>query len=271
MDKPDKPLAGKRIVVTRALDQARELSVALENIGAEVVSFPTVAFAPPDDWQQLDQQLRRLDSFDAILFLSRNAVRFIFDRCAELGIQCERAGPPARLVAAVGPATAAALKHAGVRVDYIAKQNDGEALVRELRDALAGRRVLLPRSDRGDERVPDALREIGAGVTEVVAYRTVEPSNLDPAILDRIRRAEVDAVVFSSPSAFRSFRRLLGEAETRKLSARIPFFAIGPTTARAISDSGMQAPVHAPRASSAGLVQAIVDYYRQPSFSARGS
>ncbi|MGA9631531.1 MAG: uroporphyrinogen-III synthase, partial [Candidatus Acidiferrales bacterium] len=82
-------LAGKRIVLTRAAEDSAELARALEALGAKIILLPTVAFAPPEDWQQLDDQLRRLDLFDAILFLSKNAVRYIFDRCAQLGIQCE--------------------------------------------------------------------------------------------------------------------------------------------------------------------------------------
>ncbi len=80
------PLAGKRIVLTRAAEDSAELARALETLGAEIILMPTVAFAPPEDWQKLDEQLRRLDWFDAILFLSKNAVRYIFDRCAQLGI-----------------------------------------------------------------------------------------------------------------------------------------------------------------------------------------
>ena len=81
----EKPLAGKRIVVTRAPEQSHELVHALEHLGAEVLSLPMVSFAPPEDWQELDERLRRLDLFDAILFLSQNAVRSIFDRVRPTG------------------------------------------------------------------------------------------------------------------------------------------------------------------------------------------
>jgi uroporphyrinogen-III synthase len=263
------PLAGKRIVLTRAAEDSAELARALETLGAEIILMPTVAFAPPEDWQKLDAQLRRLDWFDAILFLSKNAVRYIFDRCAQLGIKCEVAGSSNRFIAAVGPATAEALKEKGVHVDYVAKKQTGESLVGELRDSLGGRRVLLPRSDRGDDGVPAALREIGADVTEVITYRTAAPAAIDPATLARIRGGEVDAVVFASPSAFHNFRDAVGAAETAKLSARIQLGAIGPTTARAIRESGSRVAIEAEETSSAGLAAALAKYYQQKSPAAR--
>lgn len=269
MDSAEKPLAGKRIVITRAPDQSQELVRALEQLGAEVILLPFVSFAPPEDWQQVDEQLRRLDCFDAILFLSRNAVRYILDRCAQLGIKCEMLQSSNRFIGAVGPATAHALEEKGVRVNYVAKKGTGEDLARELRQSLGGRRVLLPRSDRGDERVPSAMREAGADVTEVVAYRTIPAANLDPDVLARVRRARVDAIVFASPSAFQNFCSSIGESEIEDLSSRVHFVAIGPTTARAIQDSGARVAVQAEEASAAGLAGAIAKHYQRSSVTAR--
>jgi uroporphyrinogen III methyltransferase / synthase len=261
-------LTGRRIVLTRAAEDSSELARALESLGAEAILLPTVVFAPPEEWQTLDEQLRHLDRFDAILFLSKNAVRYIFDRCAQLGIQCEVVESSNRFIAAVGPATAQALKEKGLRVNYVAKNHTGESLVTELRESLADRRVLVPRSDRGDDRVPKALREIGANVAEVIAYRTVAPA-LDPAILARIRGREVDAVVFASPSAFHNLRDVISAVDIAQLSRRIQFVAIGPTTARAIRESGSRVAVEAEETSAAGLAAALAKHYQQNSPAAR--
>ena len=269
MANADKPLAGKRIVITRAPEQSQQLAQALEHLGAEIISLPTISFAPPEDWRTLDEQLRQLDLFDAILFLSKNAVRTIFDRCAQLGIKCEMLQSSNRFIGAVGQSTARALEEKGLHVNYIAKEGTGESLVLDLRESLGGRRVLLPRSDRGDERIPKALREAGAKVTEVIGYRTTPATNLDAAILARIRRAEVDAVIFASPSAFRNFRAAIGATEAEELSFRIDFVAIGPTTARAIRDSRARVAVQAEEASARGLAGAITRHYEYPSASAR--
>ena len=263
MASAEKPLAGKRIVLTRAPEQAREWTRALEQLGAEVIVLPTVAFAPPEDARPLDEQLRRMDRFDAILFLSKNAVRYVFNRLNELGIKREMLQSPHRIVAAVGPGTAGALTAQGVLVDHVAEGRTGEALASELRQSLCGRRVLLPRSDKGDDRVLRALHEAGAEVTEVIAYRTTTPATLDPAILGRIRRADVDAIVFASPSAYHNLSDALGPAETTALSSRVHFVAIGPTTARAMREAGARVEVEANEAAAgaAGLAAAMVKFY----------
>jgi len=261
----EKPLAGKCIVLTRAPEQSREWTASLEQLGAEVILLPTVAFAPPEDWRGLDEQLQHLEWFDAILFLSKNAVRYVFDRCTQLGIKCEMLQSSKRIIAAVGPGTAGALTAGGLRVDHVAKGRTGEALAGELRPSLRGRRVLLPRSDRGDDRVLHSLREAGAKVTEVVAYRTTTPETLDPAILGRIRRSEVDAIVFASPSAYHNLSGALGQAEAAALSNRIQFVAIGPTTASAMREAGARVEIEASEGSAgaAGLAASIAKFYER--------
>jgi uroporphyrinogen-III synthase len=235
-------------------------------MGADVTSLPVIAFAPPDDWQALDNALRRLKDFDTILFLSRNAVRYLFQRCRQLGIKCEALGSANRFIAAVGPATAEEVANEGWRVNFVAENHTGEALVRELRDRLEGRNVLLPRSDRGDERVPSALREAGANVTGVIAYRTVVPEQLDPAILSRIRGCEVDAIVFASPSAFANLSDSIGRDAMKALSERVHFAAIGPTTAHAIRNSGARVGAEVSDAAEigiSGVARALADSFQQ--------
>jgi len=262
------PLAGKRIVITRAPEQAEELRHALESLGAEVLLLPTVAFVPPEDWRELDEALSKLSGFDAILFLSKNAVRYIFERSRELGVRC-RLDSPKQMVAAVGTGTAEAAASRGMQVDYIAKNQSGEALVSELGDRIAGRKVLLPRSDRGDARLADALRKAGAQVTEVIAYRTAGPEAMDAGLLARVQRAEVDAIVFASPSAFHNFADILPDDDLPQLSARVQFAAIGPTTARAMRDAGVRVEIEATNPSADALAGAVAKYYQRQGAQAR--
>lgn len=262
MDKPkatsrEKPLAGKRIVITRAADQSRELASTLESKGATVVIFPLVAFAPPEDWSLLDEQLNKLGSFDAILFLSRNAVRYVFQRCRGLGIKCEFSPLKRPFVATVGPATQQALSEEGWSVDYVAKGRTAESLVREVGDRLAGKSVLLPRGDRGDDGLRNALSGVGARVTEVVAYRTCAPADVSPSVLDDIRAARVDSVVFASPSAFHNLCGLIARSEIVAISERVQFAAIGPTTARAIRELGGRVAIEAAAPSATSVADAL--------------
>jgi uroporphyrinogen III methyltransferase/synthase len=265
----DQPLAGKRVVITRTPDQARELTRILESLGAEVLALPMVEFAPPESWTRVDEALRSLSGFEAILFLSTNAVRYVFARCRELGITCEALQSPNCLIAAVGPGTARAIEDQGFHVTYVAKDQGGQALAREMAGSLAGRSVLLPRSNRGDDRIGNALRESGARVTEVVAYRTIVPKSFDPAVLDRLSRGEADVVVFASPSAFHNLVDTLGEQSFTVLSNHVQFAAIGPTTARALRDAGVAVAMETQESSAAGIADSIAKYYKRRQIAAR--
>src|SRR5580704_18248017 len=191
LDRASQPLAGKRVVVTRAPEQASELIRELERLGAEVLILPTVSFAPPSDWQPVDSALRAIDEFDWILLTSQNAVRFLAQRLRELKLDPKVVATEKPSIAAVGAATAQIAAEAGFRVDYTAQERSGEGLARELQASLRNGSVLLPRSDRADDRLPTSLREAGAQVTEVVAYRAAAPKELDAQIVDRVQRAEV--------------------------------------------------------------------------------
>jgi uroporphyrinogen-III synthase len=269
LDAVKKPLAGKRVVVTRATEQAHELAHSLEALGAEVLLLPTVRFAAVEDSQALDAVLHGLAEFDWILFTSQNAVRFFCRRTHELGLQISTLQARRPLIAAVGSATAMAATHEGFRVDSVPTSHSGEALAQELWGAIGDRKVLLPRSDRADDRLPDALREAGAKVTEVVAYRTAAPESLNPQILKSIRDAEVDAIVFASPSAFRFLSKRVGAAELADLSNRVQFAAIGPTTARALRDEGARVGIEATESSAAGLADSIAKFYQRQHSAAR--
>lgn len=253
-------------MITRAPEQSNELSAALAARGAEVLLLPAVSFASPEDWRAVDEKLLHIDGFDAILFLSKNAVRYLVERCRELGIKCEFSEARRPFVGVVGVATKEAAVREGLHVDYVAKGQTAETLAQELRGSLAGRNVLLPRGDRGDDRLPKALRETGARVTEVIAYRTVSPETFDPEILSLIRNADVDSIVFASPSAFQNLSSVIPVEELARLSSRVYFAAIGPTTGRALRESGVKVAIEATESSSSGLAAAVAKHFesRQP-------
>jgi len=263
LDRANQPLAGKRIVVTRAPEQAGELIRELERLGAEVLILPTVSFAPPSDWQPVDSALRAIDEFDWILLTSQNAVRFLAQRLRELKLDPKVVETEKPSIAAIGSATAQAAAEVGFRVDYTAQERSGEGLARELQASLKNSRVLLPRSDRADDRLPNLLRQAGAHVTEVVAYRTAAPKELDAQIVNRVQRAELDAVVFASPSAYHNLSDVIGAKQLSELSSRVDFAAIGPTTARALREAGARVAIEANESSAAGLADAIAKHYRR--------
>ncbi len=256
-----RPLGGKRIVVTRASEQAGDLTERLEAAGAQVILFPTVSFAPPDDFKPLDAAIRALSTFDWLIFTSRNCVHFFCNRCRELEPSPFPKSADTPRIAVVGPATAAAAHESGLRVDHLASRTHGAALAEDLAAGMRGLRVLLPRSDRARNDLPAALLQAGALVTQVIAYRTLLPKIDESPALARLRAGEVDAVILASPSALHNLVELgLLDARHRQCE-KIALVAIGPTTAAAIRDAGFAVAAEARHSTAAGLVDALCGYY----------
>lgn len=260
----DKPLQGRRIVVTRAADQSSELVARLEALGAQVLPLPLIEFAPPDDPGPLDRALAEFGRFDWLLLTSRNAVRFLDERARGVSVDL-----PSKLaasnhrprVAAVGSATAAAARERGWRVDRVSRGRGSLDLVRELAGELSGKTVLLPRSHRAIPEMTRALADAGAFPVEVVAYRTNAVTRVNSEIVDRIARGEVDVVIFASPSAFSALVALVGLAGLRKMTDRARIATIGPTTTGAIGRSGLAVAVEAQVPTAAGLAEAVASYF----------
>jgi uroporphyrinogen-III synthase len=261
----DRPLDGKCIVITRAVEQSGELKERLERLGARVLLLPAVSFFGPSDTVHLDHVINSLESFDWVFFTSANAVRFFADRCRQVGRDL-RAGKAPRY-AAVGPATASVAASSGFAVDYVAQEFQGVALARELGASLAGKRILLPRSDRAGRDLPDALMDAGAEVTETVVYHTGGIGPTEPGVLEAVREARVDVVAFFSPSAVENLRTELGAEITLRLGARGALAAVGPVTAAALRKVGLPVAVEASEATTESVAAAIVKYCSSPTVS----
>ena len=246
-------------MITRAVEQARDLKRRLEDMGAIVLLFPVVSFSEPSDTTALDAAIRSLGEFDWVLLTSANAARFFAGRCRKLKVDPGREG--LICCAAVGPATASVAAAEGFGVDYVAKEFTGAALARELGTALAGKKILLPRSDHARPDLPDALKAAGAQVTEVVAYHTGGVGAVDPALATAMRRAEVDVISIFSPSAVQNLRSELGDETLSRLAVKAAFAAVGPVTAAALREAGLRVAIEAPQATAESIASAIVGYF----------
>jgi uroporphyrinogen-III synthase len=260
-----KPLAGRRVVVTRASEQAGELIKELEALGAEVLLLPLVEFAEPEDTGALDSALSDLEGFDWLVLTSGNAARFVTKRMNELGLDIRDVAGEKPRVAAVGTKTARAAREAGLNVRYVATRQTGAGLAEEMKDLVEGARVLLPRSDRAAGDAPTALREAGAEVVEVVAYRTIaaELTQDSEHVLEKVNRGGVDVVTFMSGSAFETFRERVGAEELKRVAGRTVLAAIGPTTAAAMRKAGVEPRMVAGEQSAVGLALEIGEYFRE--------
>lgn len=255
-----KPLAGKRVVVTRALEQSQTLVNALRDAGAEPVLLPLVAFAAPDNPGELDACLRNSARFDWVFFTSQNALRAVQQRCASLELSLPRILQDVK-IAAVGPATAEAATAAGLTVNFISRIHTGVALAEELSSETQNKRVLLPRSDRANPDLIEVLNLHGWQVTPVVAYKTVSPNSDSPDALESLLRGDADAILFFSPSAVHHLRDLLGLQRFRELSHQSIFVAIGPVSENALKAEGVGRSLLARDSTVAAAVAILSEYF----------
>jgi uroporphyrinogen-III synthase len=258
----DKPLDGKRIVITRAVEQSRDLKERLEKLGAKVMLLPAVSFSEPADTTELDHAISSLETYDWLLFTSVNAARFFASRCRKLGRSPKGSDKPR--CAAVGPATASAAAGEGFTIVYVAREFLGVALARELGMALAGKRVLLPRSERAGRDLPDALQAAGAEVVGIVAYHTGGVGAAEPGVMEAMREARVDVLSFFSPSAVENLRSELGAEVLSSLAVRAALAAVGPVTAAALRKAGLPVAIEASEATAESMVTAIVKHFSSP-------
>jgi uroporphyrinogen-III synthase len=248
-------LNGRRVVVTRPGDQAEGLCSRLRALGAEPLEFPVIAIAPPETDGPLDQAIARLNSYDWMIFTSANGVEFFWARLEALAARSQPpiARFPQAKVAAIGPATAAALHQRGVQVRLIPAEYRAEAILDEIGD-VAGQHVLLPRADIARPALAEGLRRKGAQVDEVAAYRTI-PATPTPAAFDALR-AGVDVITFTSSSTVRNF-----VTQTAGINYGDPLIAcIGPVTATTARELGLRVDVVAKEYTIEGLLDALKEF-----------
>ncbi len=233
----NKPLFGRRIVVTRSRAQAGDLSARLAELGADVVEFPVIRIVPPEDAEPLTRAATRVREFDWLIFTSVNGVEAFFGALRGQGLDA-RALHGVR-VCAIGPATAGTVERFGVVADLIPPKYVAESVAEALaqQGEVAGKRLLLARADIGRSFLPQELERLGAHVEDVVAYRTVleEPENIEEVRRD-LAAGRISAVTFSSSSTVRNFAQLVGAEALRAVSPPPSLASIGPETTRTLRE-----------------------------------
>ena len=246
-----KPLAGKRILITRPRAQAAELSDKLSAQGAMPVVFPAIELAPLDDYTALDQAVRHLAQYQWIVFTSVNGVKAFWERLDVVGAGIM----PTLRVAAIGPATASALQAHDVTVTLIPDEYVAEAIIASI-GAVQGQHILLPRADIAREALAVELQKRGAVVDEIAAYRTL-PAQPDPNGLLELQRG-VDVITFTSSSTVRNFLALVGRDS---ILPQTVIACIGPITAGTARELGLRVDVQAIEYTMDGLVAALAAYF----------
>jgi len=254
-----KPLFGKGVVITRPEPQAAEMRELLWQQGARTIAFPTIRIVPPESWQALDQALKRLESYDWIIFTSANGVRFFFRRLQETGRDLRDL--KGIRICTIGPATASTLEAMGIRVDLIPDSFISEGVVKAFeKHDLNGRKILVPRAEMARDVIPDGLAGLGAAVDVVAVYRTVASERKKEELEPLIAAEKVDVITFTSPSTVTNFIAIMGK--DFKLPPQIRIACIGPVTAAAVKKSGLPVDIMREEFTIPGLVEAMIEYFK---------
>jgi uroporphyrinogen-III synthase len=250
-------LQGRRIVVTRAREQAGDLVRALEDRGAEALIAPVIRIQPLENLGALRAALTGLSAYRWVVFTSQNAVQIVFDRLVAWGLTPRVFASTS--VAAIGSATGDMLTVKGVVPAVIPGEFVAEALAAELvrhsGGSLVGSRVLIPSAEDAREALAAGLREHGAEVEAIAVYRTGPVTADLSGLAADITHGRIDAVTFTSSSTVRSFVDLVGRPAAT--SGRFVAATIGPITAGTARELGLRQIIEAEPHTIPGLVESL--------------
>jgi len=246
-----RPLAGKRVVVTRQVERSASLSDRLSTYGAQTILCPTIRITPPTSSVEMDCAISQIESYRWVVFPSANSARSMLQRMQETGISSDRLAEVS--LAAVGPATRGELEIKGATVSYVPDEYVAERLGETLNPVM-DERILVMKADIGESTLADILTRRGAQVDEVVAYRTV-PQAPAGNVVAELKRG-VDVLTFTSPSTVRGFIEV--GPDWRDLTVGVMIATIGPLTSEAARKVGLRVHVEAKEHTMEGLVSAIV-------------
>ena len=253
----NRPLFGKRVLVTRSRTQSADLVDRLERAGAEPVEVPTIEIQPVEDTGEIDSELANLTDYDWVVFTSTNTVEQLFGRLDALGRDA-RLFHTSRL-AAIGTATAASLRERGVVADLVSRESVSQSLIDGLQEqGVAGQRILLPGAEARPERLRRGLELLGAVVRSVILYRTALPSSAGARLAEALESG-VDVVTFTSSSTVTNLMALL-DGDVYRIEG-VGIACIGPVTAETARKAGLNVDILAEDSTAAGLVEAIVGHY----------
>jgi len=266
-DPATRPLFGKRVLVTRAREQASSLSDLLRSRGAEPVEFPVIRIVPTHDFAALDAALAHMADYDWMICTSVNTVPVLAARAAALGLDSRILG--STKLCAIGPATSDALyEHLRVRADFVPTEAVAEGILAEFPESdLTGRRILLPRAAEARDILPDELRKRGATVDVLPVYETVYDGSDAEGLRAQLANGELDVLTFTASSTVRNFVQAIAGEDVSALSALIGqtlIAAIGPITADTLREYGIPAQIIAEEHTIPGLLAAIEAHFAPP-------
>lgn len=253
-----KPLFGHRILVTREHVEGFD---PLEELGAEIIGFPTIEVVPPEDYKELDDSIDKITTYDWLIFTSRNGVKYFFKRF--LGKDMDIRELKGIKICAIGAKTAEELKHYGLKVDLVPEEFRAEGLIQAIQQCegsnLKGLRFLLPRAEKAREIFPEKVRELGGEIDVPVTYRTIRPESRGKRLRRFLKEGRISIATFTSAATFNNFTEIMGK-DAEDLLNGVTIAAIGPVTARAVEKAGLHVDIMPEKTTIEAMVEGIIKW-----------
>lgn len=254
-----KPLFGKRILVTRAREQASYFSELIEKAGGEAIEVPTIKIASPSDKTPLINAIKSASNYNWIIFTSVNGVKAFFDEMKINHIDIRSLGNVK--ICAIGPKTKEILEAKGLIVDVMPEKFVAESVLESLKPLInPGEKILLPRSDLARTILVDVLKEMKAEVDEVIAYQTVKENLVDDELLEKLNNKSIQIITFTSSSTVHNLMDLIKD---KSILEGIILASIGPVTSNTLKEYGLKPQIEAKEYTIDGLFSEIIDYYKE--------
>ncbi|MDP1759455.1 MAG: uroporphyrinogen-III C-methyltransferase, partial [Thermodesulfovibrionales bacterium] len=256
-----KPMFGHRVLVTREHSGGFE---PLEDLGAEMIEFPTIEIAPPENYDELDRAINKIEAYNWLIFTSGNGVKYFLKRLMEKdkdirdlkGIR----------ICAIGTKTAAEIKKYGIKVDLMPEEFNAEGLIKVIQgfegsrvQGLKGVRLLLPRAEKAREIFPEKVRELGGEIDVPAAYRAVKPEMHGKRLKRFLKEGRISVATFTSASTFDNFMEIMG-ADADELLRDVAIAVIGPVTAGAVEKAGLKVEIMPEIATIEAMVEDIIKW-----------
>lgn len=268
-----KPLFGKKIVVTRAREQASDFADLLKENGADVIEFPTIEIVPPKKWDGIDRAISKLSTphpalsskgrgnyYDWAVFTSANGVKYFVERLKKLGKDIREL--KGIKICAIGPKTKQEIEALGIRVDFMPKEYRAEGIIKGL-GRVKNKNILIPRAEVAREILPEELVKKGAKVDVVTAYRTVKPKNKTDEIRELFKQGRVDVVTFTSSSTVANFLDMFKKGEGVEFLKSVKVASIGPITRDTAKSFGIETLIMPKKYTIPKLADEIVKYFER--------
>lgn len=257
----NKPLWGKRIIVTRARAQASGLVEKISELGGFPIEFPTISIEKAENYTALHNAFKNISNYDWIVFTSVNAVEIFFEEFRKVNMDIRDLKDIK--ICAIGPATRESLEKKGIIVNTMPDEYRAEGIIEELKGEIKpGNWVLLPRARGARSILPEALKEWGAHVNEIYIYKAVAEKRVSKEMFEEIMDGNVDFITFTSSSTVHNFINIVGLDNALRINKKTKIACIGPITAKTAQEAGLTIDIVAEKYTIDGLITAIVDYIK---------